>query len=92
MKYFYETVFAKYLHNKSASKIFLGNNDLSCYFCNSNDHEHGECNSEEAGELIKCQYSDEKADHYGNACIVGHTGKLSLFDSHFVLCLTIKII
>ena len=63
--------------------------ELSCYFCNSGDLEHGECNSEEDGELVKCQYSDEKADHFGNACVVGHTGTQLLFNFHMALCLTI---
>ena len=52
--------------------------DLSCYYCNSGDLEHEECNAEEYGELVKCQYVDEKEDHYGNACVVGHTGDLHL--------------
>ena len=51
--------------------------DLNCYFCNSQDEEHSECNAEEAGELVNCQMSDSKDPHYGNACIVGHTGKVT---------------
>ena len=54
--------------------------DLSCYYCNSGDLEHEECNAEEYGELVKCQYVDEKEDHYGNACVVGHTGDLHLIN------------
>ena len=42
--------------------------------------EHEECNAEEYGELVKCQYVDEKEDHYGNACVVGHTGDLHLIN------------
>ena len=51
--------------------------DLKCYYCNSQDEQHSECTADEDGELISCQYDDSKAEHYGNACIVGHTGNTS---------------
>ena len=46
---------------------------MMCYYCKLGQEL---CNSEEYGELIKCQMNDEKEPHYGNACMVGHTGKL----------------
>ena len=55
-----------------------------CYYCMS---DKGECNEERYGELTKCQYEDEDAEHYGNACIVGHTGKQTHVMSILHLCL-----
>ena len=49
---------------------------MMCYYCHSQILDHELCNSEEFGELIKCQMNDEEEPHYGNACIVGHSGKL----------------
>ena len=49
---------------------------MMCYYCNSVTLDQELCNSEEFGELIKCQMNDEEEPHYGNACIVGHSGKL----------------
>lgn len=45
-----------------------------CYYCLSTT---GECSEDEYGDLVKCQEDDEHVDHYGNACIIGHTGKIS---------------
>ena len=44
-----------------------------CYYCNT---EEGECDAEMYGNLVKCQEDDEHIEHYGNACVVGHTGKV----------------
>ena len=33
---------------------------------------------------MKCQYDDSKALHYGNACVVGHTGTVCIIG--FTIC------
>ena len=52
--------------------IYSIGTDLMCYYCRSTA---GECNKDEIGDLIKCQDDNEHAEHFGNACIIGHTGK-----------------
>ena len=68
-------IFQNYLLNSCFSIEIV--TDLKCYYCNSQDEQHSECTADEDGELISCQYDDSKAEHYGNACIVGHTGNTS---------------
>ena len=47
-------------------------NGLECYFCLSDDHNLGDCDSEHAGSPVIC--SDNPDDlHYGDKCSVGHT-------------------
>ena len=44
-----------------------------CYYCNSNEED---CDEESHGDLVECQDSDEHEKHYGDACVIGHTGKI----------------
>ena len=37
------------------------------------DPEH--CNEYDDGVQVTCQREDPTKDHYGNACVIGHTGK-----------------
>ena len=46
-----------------------------CYYCQSSE---GECSKDVYGELTKCQMEDSGSLHYGNACVVGHTGTLTI--------------
>ena len=70
--------------------IFFVGEELMCYYCNSNHGEYRECDSEEFGILVKCQEDNEHAEHYGNACAIGHTGNniftrtLNIYLSHLI--------
>ena len=44
---------------------------IMCYYCNSND---GECSEDEYGTLVSCQEDNDHVAHFGDACVIGHTG------------------
>ena len=47
---------------------------LTCYYC-GHESEEG-CSSESVGEEVKCQMTDPAQHHYGDACYVGHSGRI----------------
>ena len=47
-----------------------------CYYCNSGAPDQN-CTEKNYGILVECQQSSMSADHYGNACAVGHTGHIN---------------
>ena len=54
--------------------IFVGN-DLKCYYCDGRNMDGKDsCSQTEDGVEVTCQRNDPNADHYGNACVVAHTG------------------
>ena len=53
--------------------------ELQCYFCS---YDEGECGDEIAGIPIKCQMEDPGSSHYGNACVVAHTGRFNKLNKY----------
>ena len=51
---------------------------LQCYYCLSDDHNYGDCDSEHAGEQVTCQTENPDLEHYGHTCAVGHTGEFKI--------------
>ena len=49
---------------------------LECYYCDESNSEM--CNSNEAGEIVKCQMAAPEGPHYGDSCSVGHTGTFNV--------------
>ena len=52
--------------------LFLSSGEaLECYFCEIDD-----CDEAHAGSPVTCQTIDPEGSHYGNECLVSHTGGL----------------
>ena len=48
---------------------------LECYYCDLDIFQ--ECDDIHSGSPITCQTTDPESSHYGNTCLVSHTGDLN---------------
>ena len=55
---------------------------LKCYYCDNShlDVLEGDCSAGSPGFQVTCQMDSKEASYYGDACVVGHTGKVK-YDS-----------
>ena len=51
---------------------------LKCYYCDNShlDVLEGDCSADSPGFQVTCQMDSKEASYYGDACVVGHTGKV----------------
>ena len=51
--------------------------ELECYYCSYDNNltTCGEVVHEEFTEVIDCQMDSPEVGHYGNTCVVAHSGK-----------------
>ena len=54
-------------------KYVLTGSGRQCYFC---DETSNDCNADIFGVKVHCQLENSSGPHYGDVCIVGHTGKI----------------
>ena len=66
-------ILSSFTINTNVRSCNLGE-ELECYYC-SYDNNLTECTEEIQGEIVTCQMDSPEVGHYGNTCVVAHSGK-----------------